>query len=100
MSLTLSKIFEKCLSPDNILRRTGEQELFTYCGNNFYQTLQESCTMILTNEFPDEIRQFSGTFLKYIFSHENYLKPWNSLTKEQSELIKNSLMASLASDTT
>lgn len=98
MSLTLSKIFEKCLSPDNILRRTGEQELFTYCGNNFYQTLQESCTMILTNEFPDEIRQFSGTFLKYIFSHENYLKPWNSLTKEQSELIKNSLMASLASE--
>jgi len=98
MSLTLSQIFEKCLSPDNILRRTGEQELFNYCGTNFYQTLQESSSIIISNEFPIETRQFSGTFLKYIFSNENYINPWNSLTKDQIELVKNSLMASLASE--
>ena len=97
MSLVIN-LFEKCLSPNNELRKTGEQELFNYCNQNFYLTLSESCSLIVNDESPLAIRQFSGTFLKYIFSHENYILLWNSLSKEQIEFVKTSLMGSLASE--
>ena len=97
MSLVIN-LFEKCLSPNNELRKAGEQELFNYCNQNFYLTLSESCSLIVNDESPLAIRQFSGTFLKYIFSHENYILLWNSLSKEQIEFVKTSLMGSLASE--
>ena len=97
MSLII-KLFEKCLSPNNEFRKTGEQELFNYCNQNFYLTLSESCSLITNDESPLAIRQFSGTFLKYIFSHDNYILQWNSLSKEQIEFVKTSLMGSLASE--
>ena len=98
MSQFLIQIFEKCLSPDNLLRRAGEEDLITYTNKNFFQTLTECCSIIVTNESPTEIRQFGGTFLKYIFSQDSYINQWNNFTKEQIELVKNSLMASLASE--
>lgn len=83
MSQILSQIFSHCLSPDNILRRSGETELFNYCSNNFFKSLEESCIMIITPEFPTNIRQFGGTFLKHIFTTKPYLSLWNNLTPKQ-----------------
>ena len=98
MSQIIIKLFEKCLSPDNILRRQGEKELFDYSSKNYYQTLTDCCTLIISNESPSNIRQFSGTFLKYMFSNDIYISLWNNLSKENIELIKTNLMASLASE--
>ena len=98
MSQIIIQLFEKCLSPNNILRRQGEQEIFTYCSKNYYQTITDCCTLIISNESPPKIRQFSGTFLKYIFTHDIYISLWNDLTNEQKEIIKTNLMASLASE--
>ena len=97
MSLIV-QLFEKCLSPDNQIRQTGEQELFNYCNQNFYNALSETCSIIVNNESPLNIRQFSGTFLKYIFTHDIYTSQWNKLSSEQIEFIKNNLMGSLASE--
>ena len=98
MSQYLIQTFQKCLSPDNILRRSGEQELIIYTNKNYYQTLTECCNIIVTNESPTAIRQFSGTFLKYIFSQDSFIDQWNNFSKDQREFVKNSLMASLASE--
>ena len=97
MSLIV-QLFEKCLSPNNQIRQTGEQELFNYCNQNFYNALSETCSIIVNNESPLNIRQFSGTFLKYIFTHDIYTSQWNKLSSEQIEFIKNNLMGSLASE--
>lgn len=98
MSQIIVQLFEKCLSPNNNLRRQAEKELFEYSTKYFYQTLAESCSIIISNESKKEIRQFGGTFLKYIFTNEIYKGLWGALTKEQIDLIKTSLMGSLASE--
>ena len=97
MSLIV-QLFEKCLSPNNQIRQTGEQELFNYSAQNFYKALSDCCSIIVNNESPMNIRQFSGTFIKYIFSNDIYTSQWNKLSLEQIEFIKNNLMGSLASE--
>ena len=97
MSL-LVQLFQKCLSPDNQIRYSGEQELSNYCFNNFYPTLKEICSIITSNQSPDTVRQFGGTFLKYIFNNESYINLWNNLPQEEIDLVKTGLMGSLASE--
>ena len=97
MSLVIN-LFEKCLSPNNELRKTGEQELFNYSAQNFYKALSDCCSIIVNNESPMNIRQFSGTFIKSIFSNDIYTSQWNKLSLEQIEFINNNLMGSLASE--
>ena len=95
---SIVQLFEKCLSANNQIRQSGEQELFNYCNQNFYKALSETCSIIVNNESPLNIRQFSGTFIKYIFTHDIYITQWNNLSSEQIEFIKNNLMGSLASE--
>ena len=98
MSEKLSQLFLKCLSPNNNIRISAEKELSSFCNLYFYQTLKESSLIINKKELAKDIRQFGGTFLKYIFCNEQYLNLWNKLNTEQIELVKNNLMESLASE--
>ena len=98
MSEKLSQLFLKCLSPNNNIRISGEKELSSFCNLYFYQTLKESSLIINKKELAKDIRQFGGTFLKYIFCNDQYLNLWNKLNTEQIELVKNNLMESLASE--
>ena len=98
MSQILPQIISNCLSDNNELRRSGESEIFNYCANNYFKSLEESCIMIITPDYPTNIRQFCGTFLKHIFTTEPYSSLWNNLTPNQVEFVKTNLMASLASE--
>ena len=98
MSSQLIQIIEKCLSPNNSLRQSGEKDLFNYANLNYYQTLVDFCALITNNQSTALVRQFCGTFLKFLFTNDPFISEWNNLSKEQKEVIKNNLMGSLASE--
>ena len=97
MSL-LVQIIEKCLSPDNVIRKNAEQELMKYCDQNLFEILSQFSNFIAQDSTPSPIRQFCGTFLKHIFLNEKYASIWFTFSPEQKNLIKNNILGSLASE--
>ena len=94
----LVQIIEKCLSPDNLIRAKAEQELLKCCDQNLFEILSKFSNFIAEDSTPSNIRQFCGTFIKHIFSNEKYISIWFTFSAEQNELIKNSILGSLASE--
>ena len=97
MSL-LIQIIEKCLSPDNVIRKNAEQELIKYCDQNLFEILSEFSNFIVQDSTPSSVRQFCGTFLKHIFLNEKYASIWFTFSPDQKNLIKNNILGSLASE--
>ena len=94
----LVQIIQNCLSPNNSLRMNAEKELLKLCDQNLYQILSEFCNFISNDDTPSNVRQFCGTFIKHIFSTEQYISIWNKFSQEQNTFIKNNLLGSLASE--
>ena len=94
----LVKIIENCLSPNNQIRRNGEEEIYKCCDQDLFQTLFQLCKFIEEENTPDSICIFCGTFMKNVFSIDKYISIWNSFSNEQKELIKTSLLGGLASE--
>ena len=92
------QIIENCLSPDNIIRKNAEKELNAYCEQNLFEVFTKLCNLITQKTTPGSICRFCGTFIKYIFSNNNYISIWNTFSKEQITLIKTELLGNLASE--
>ena len=76
----MSKLVEliiKCLSPDNNTRTKGEQELNNETSQNFYNVLVELSLLITKSDTSSNIRQFCGTYIKYLLNNEQFLQLWN-----------------------
>ena len=97
MSLII-QLIENCLSPDNIIRSKAEKDLLNCCDQNLFEILSQFSKFIADDSTPSKIRQFCGTFLKHIFSNEKYISKWYLFTPDQKNVIKNSLLGSLASE--
>ena len=91
------EIIQKCLSPNNTIRIEGESEIQEKSNINLYESLTE-CTNIMTDDNgKKEIRQFCATYIRYIFKNENYLKQWELFPEENKLMIKQKILACLAS---
>ena len=97
MSL-LFEIIQNCMSPNNILRKNSEKELFKCCDQDFFQVLSQLCNLIVNYNTPNTICLFCGTFIRHIFSIEKYISIWKTFSEDQKNLIKNSLLGCLASE--
>ena len=96
--MSLISIIQKCLSPDNIIRNEGEKQLQSKINENYSQILLE-IVEILTNENQEEnIRQYSATFIRYLFNNPTYLTKWDNTEQNFRELIKSKILACLASN--
>ena len=95
----LVEIMSRCLSPDNNIRKQGEQELNIITTQYFFDTFLELSRLITHPETSNDIRQFCGTYIKFLLSNETFLQKWcNNLTNENKTQIENKLMESLASE--
>ena len=86
MSL-LFEIIQNCMSPNNILRKNSEKELFKCCDQDFFQVLSQLCNLIVNYNTPNTICLFCGTFIRHIFSIEKYISIWKTFSDDQLKIV-------------
>ena len=96
--MSLISIIQKCLSSDNNIRNENEKLLQSKVDENYSQILLEMVDILTQENQEEKIRQYSGTFIKYLFSHNNYLLKWENNDQNFRDSIKQKILACLASN--
>jgi hypothetical protein len=95
---TLTEILEKCLSPENLRRKEGEDQVNSIAKQNFGLLLIELSKILSDENVIPHVRTLSSTILKNLINNQHDFKgKWDCLSSDERAQIKNNSLASLAS---
>ena len=96
--MSLISIIQKCLSSDNLIRNENEKLLQSKVEENYSQILLEMVEILTQENQEEKIRQYSATFIKYLFKNRIYLMKWENSDQNFRDLIKQKILSCLASN--
>jgi DNA-binding CsgD family transcriptional regulator len=81
-----------------LIRNENEKLLQSKVEENYSQILLEMVEILTQENQEEKIRQYSATFIKYLFKNRIYLMKWENSDQNFRDLIKQKILSCLASN--